>query len=72
MPYPRLLGYKWAENYVQEHSAMSMDDSHLYDDQVDGTTMALLIWQQMGGGAGELPQLKRVLTWDDYLAGMQI
>jgi predicted phage terminase large subunit-like protein len=72
LPYPRLVGYKWVENYVQEHSAMSMDDSHLYDDQVDGTTMALLIWQQMGGGAGELPKLNKVLTWDDYLSGVTV
>jgi predicted phage terminase large subunit-like protein len=71
LPYPKLQGFKWVENFVQEHSAFSMDDSHLYDDQVDGETMALLIWQQRGGGNGPIPQTK-YMTWDKYLEGAEI
>lgn len=56
VPHEHLPGYKWVEGFVQEHSAFTKDDSHLYDDQVDTCTMAILIWMQRGGGTGPLPE----------------
>lgn len=57
LPSPALPGYKWVERFVNEHTAFTDDDSHLNDDQVDTTTMAVMIWQQRGGGIGPLPVL---------------
>lgn len=56
IPDPTLPGMHWVgRNFLPEMGAFSSDDSHLYDDQVDGMTTALLIWQQRGGGVGPLP-----------------
>jgi len=56
IPYDKMPGMKWVEGFVNEHSAFTKDDSHLYDDQVDACTMAVLIWLQRGGGTGPLPE----------------
>lgn len=55
LPHPSLPGYKWVDGFINEHEAFTTDDSHLHDDQIDADTMAQLIWQQRGGGRGELP-----------------
>lgn len=47
---------KWAAPFVNECEAFTSDDSHLYDDQCDTMTTALIIWIKRGGGRGELPQ----------------
>jgi predicted phage terminase large subunit-like protein len=66
LPWPNLDGKRWVENLVNECSAFSNDDSHLYDDQVDGMTMANLIWQQRGGGSGPLPVFTSN-SWQDWI-----
>ena len=55
LPDPKLPGYEWVEGFINEHEAFTNDDSHLYDDQVDTETEAVLIWQERGGGRGPLP-----------------
>lgn len=55
LPDPTLPGYKWVNNFVNEHSAFTDDDSHLHDDQVDTFTEACSIWQEKGGGTGPVP-----------------
>jgi len=55
LPNPRLPGYQWVDGFINEHESFTNDDSHLFDDQVDTETMALLIWQQRGGGRGQIP-----------------
>lgn len=55
IPDPTMPGFRWVESFVNEHSAFTDDDSHLYDDQVDACTEALLIWLSRGGGVGPLP-----------------
>lgn len=55
LPDPMLPGHAWVNGFVNEHEAFTTDDSHLNDDQVDGHTMASLIWQQRGGARGPLP-----------------
>jgi predicted phage terminase large subunit-like protein len=56
LPDSKLPGFKWVDNFTNEHTAFTDDDSHLYDDQVDTTTMALMRWQQLGGATGAIPQ----------------
>ena len=48
-------GFKWVDGFVQEHTSFTTDDSHMNDDQVDTTTMGIMIWQEKGGGTGPLP-----------------
>lgn len=60
LPHPRMQGFRWVENYLAEHTSFSADFSHLFDDQVDTTTEALLIWQQRGGGVGPIPVWKEL------------
>lgn len=55
IPNPKLSGYKWVDKYINEHTSFSADMSHLFDDRVDTTTMAILIWLERGGGVGPLP-----------------
>lgn len=55
IPHPFLPGYSWVKGFINEHSAFTHDDSHLFDDQVDTETMAILIWMQRGGGVGMMP-----------------
>jgi predicted phage terminase large subunit-like protein len=57
LPDPGLPGNEWVRGFVNEHTAFTPDDSHLHDDQCDAQTMALLIWQQRGGGVGPIPEL---------------
>lgn len=66
LPYPGMDDFRWVENFVNECTAFSNDDSHLYDDQVDTMTMANLIWQQRGGGVGAIPMLSSVV-WQEWL-----
>lgn len=67
LPWPGMAGFRWSEGLVSECGAFTSDDSHLYDDQVDTMTEALLIWMQRGGGVGELPVWKTPpLKWDDW------
>lgn len=47
--------HTWVNGFVNEHEAFTTDDSHLNDDQIDCETMALLNWQQRGGGRGPIP-----------------
>lgn len=61
LPDPAMPGYRWVEGFVNEHSAFTDDDSHLYDDQVDAQTEALLIWMQRGGGVGPVPAWQQEL-----------
>lgn len=35
----------WSEYWVSEHERFTIDDSHLRDDCVDNTTMAVSVWQ---------------------------
>lgn len=55
LPDEHLPGYGWVSSFINEHEAFTADDSHPYDDQVDGQTMANLIWQRRGGGRGPIP-----------------
>lgn len=54
-PDPKMAGYKWVEGLMNENVSFTSDDSHLFDDQVDTETMAILIWLERGGGTGPLP-----------------
>ena len=56
VPDPKMLGYRWVDSFINEHSAFTVDDSHLHDDAVDAETMAILLWMQRGGGRGAVPQ----------------
>jgi hypothetical protein len=42
--------WPWVWEFVDEHSAFTLDDSHAHDDDVDGETMAVSIWTHQGGG----------------------
>ena len=53
--FKKLPGFDWVERFMNEHEAFRADMGHLHDDQVDGMTEALLIWQERGGGRGPLP-----------------
>jgi predicted phage terminase large subunit-like protein len=55
IPNPNQLGYRWVKSYQNEMESFSADMSHLFDDRVDTTTMAVLIWIERGGGVGPLP-----------------
>lgn len=55
IPNPKMPGYRWVRNYINEHDSFSADGGYLFDDQVDATTMAILIWMERGGGVGPLP-----------------
>ena len=57
LPNPNLPGYGWVRGFVNEHSSFSVDDSHLFDDQGDAETMAIMIWQQRGGSVGPIPEV---------------
>lgn len=48
--------YKWVPGFINECFAFTKDDSHLYDDQVDAFTTAIIVWIKRGGSRGELPQ----------------
>lgn len=47
---PERTLYPWVPDYIQEHSEFAEDMSHSFDDQVDGSTSAALIWKSLGGG----------------------
>ena len=66
LPFPSIPDYRWVESFVNECSAFSTDNSHLYDDQVDTFTCANLIWQQRGGSVGQIPNMISN-SWDDWL-----
>lgn len=55
LPLNTMPGYQWVDGFVNEHSAFTSDDSHLFDDQVDAETEAILIWRSRGGGKGIIP-----------------
>lgn len=55
LPSSDMPGYRWVENLVNECTGFTADDSHLYDDQVDTMTEAILIWMERGGGTGPVP-----------------
>lgn len=40
----------WIDSTVDEHSSFTADDSHVNDDEVDNTTIAISIWRHYGGG----------------------
>lgn len=54
-PYPKMIGYSWVDGLTNECVGFTADDSHLYDDQVDAMTEAILIWMELGGGTGPMP-----------------
>lgn len=54
-PDPKMRGFAWVDNFVNECTGFTADDSHLYDDQVDTMTEAISIWMEMGGGTGPPP-----------------
>ena len=56
LPNPSMHEYKWVEGLINEAASFTADDSHLYDDQVDTMTEAILIWLERGGGTGPLPE----------------
>lgn len=48
LPSPDIAPWVW--DFVDEHSAFTLDDSHAHDDDVDGQTMAVSVWTRQGGG----------------------
>jgi predicted phage terminase large subunit-like protein len=46
----------FAPSFVNECTAFTNDDSHLYDDQIDCMSSALIIWIKRGGGRGVMPE----------------
>jgi hypothetical protein len=40
----------WTDEFVDECSDFRDDDSHPFDDQVDGMGIGLSVWRRMGGG----------------------
>jgi len=55
LPNSKMPGYRWVDHLVNECTGFTADDSHLYDDQVDAMTCAILVWMERGGGTGPVP-----------------
>lgn len=48
LPAPQVA--PWIEQFVDEHSAFTENDTHAHDEDVDCETMAVSVWTKLGGG----------------------
>lgn len=55
LPSDTIPGCEWSAQVVDEHSAFTADDTHAHDEDVDGLTMSVSIWNFHGGGTKHEP-----------------
>ncbi len=47
---PPIDEFNWVEGFLTECERFTDNDSHAHDDQIDAMTMAISVWNKMGGG----------------------